>query len=113
MTKKELSPFDKQLLQRIAEDHEFAKAFFEELLERPLPVQLGFLRRMRGVSQEVLAGQLQVDQSYVSKLEREGSDHLLSIYEKLGKFLRARLAFVPIGARIVWPKGRSPLQNAA
>jgi DNA-binding XRE family transcriptional regulator len=106
MAKKELSPFDRDTLKRIAEDSDFAEAFFEELSERPLSVQLAFLRRMNGHSQMKLATRLRINQGFLSRLEKEGSDHLISFYEKLAKLMHARLALIPEGYRILPPLRR-------
>ena len=104
MKKKNPSPFEGDTRKRLQEDPEFAEAFFEELMERPLPVQLGILRRLVGISQAQLASRFKVTQAYLSKLEKEGSDHLISAYAKLAKLLHGRLAIIPEGARIVLPK---------
>lgn len=113
MSKKKASPFENDTRKRIREDAEFAEAFFEDLTERPLPVQLGILRRLAGISQAELASRLKVTQAYLSKLEKEGSDHLVSIYADLAKLLRGRLAIVPEGARIIPPKTHLKLPRAA
>ena len=113
MNKKDASPFEKDTWKHIEEDREFAEAFFEELVERPLAVQVSVLRRMRGISQVQLAARLHVTQSFLSKLEKEGSDHLVSLYERLAKLLKGRLAIIPEGSRIIAPKGRPRLRRAA
>jgi ribosome-binding protein aMBF1 (putative translation factor) len=113
MKKKQPSPFEKDTWKRVEEDRQFAEAFFEELIERPLPVQVSILRRMRGISQIQLASQLHVKQSFLSKLEKEGSDHLVSIYEKLARLLKGRLAIIPSGARIVATRAHPKLHRKA
>jgi ribosome-binding protein aMBF1 (putative translation factor) len=113
MKKKDTSPFEKDTWKRLKEDRAFAEAFFEELIERPLAVQVSMLRRLRGISQVELAAQLHITQSYLSKLEREDSDHLVGIYEKLAKQLKGKLAIIPEGARIVAFKSHSRLNRAA
>ena len=109
----EASPFEKDSWKRISEDPEFAEAFFEEMIERPLALQVSMFRRMRGVSQVQLAAQLHVKQSFLSKLEKEGSDHLIGIYERLAKSLNGRLAIIPEGAKVVPTKAASKLARAA
>jgi DNA-binding XRE family transcriptional regulator len=113
MRKKQVSPFEKDTWKRVDADPEFAEAFFEELVERPLAVQVSMLRRMRGISQVQLAASLNVTQSFLSKLEKEGSDHLVSLYEKLAKLLKGRLAIIPKGSRIITPRRQSRLPRAA
>jgi DNA-binding XRE family transcriptional regulator len=104
MKNKQASPFEKDTWKRVETDKEFANAFFEALVERPLAVQVSMLRRMRGISQVQLAEKLHVSQSFLSKLEKEGSDHLISLYERLANLLNGRLAILPEGSRIITPK---------
>ena len=113
MKNKMSSPFEKDSWKRVAEDPEFAEAFFEELIERPLAVQVSVLRKMRGISQVELARRLHITQSFLSKIEKEGSDHLVSLYERLAKLLNGRLAIVPQGSRIVSPQNPPKLKRAA
>src|SRR5262249_27802945 len=101
MKQKNGSPFERDTWKRIAQDPGFAEEFFGELMERPLQVQISMLRKTRGLSQVDLAKQLQVTQSFLSKLEKEGSDHLVSLYERIAKILDGRLAIIPAGSRIV------------
>ena len=96
------SLFDKHLLKRIKEDPAFAEAYFENLSELPLSAQFALLRRLYGITQEAIASKLRIRQGHVSKLERKGSNHHLSQYEKVAKVLRFRLAVLPEGARIVF-----------
>lgn len=96
-----ISPIDRNVMKRIKEDASFAEVYFGELSERPLSAQFAILRRLQGVTQEKVATKLRWKQAYVSKLEKEGSDHLISNYEKLAHFLHGRLAIIPKGARIV------------
>ncbi len=101
MIKKTSSPFERDTWKHVEEDREFADAFFAELADRPLAVQVALLRRMRGISQVELAARMHVTQSFLSKLEKEDSSHLVGLYEKLAKLLKARLAIIPEGAKIV------------
>ncbi len=101
MKNTEISPIDRDVIKRIKEDSAFAEIYFEELSERPLSAQFAILRRLQGVTQEQAATKLHWKQAHVSKLEKEGSDHLISNYEKLARFLHGRLAIIPKGARIV------------
>ncbi|MBI4370837.1 MAG: helix-turn-helix transcriptional regulator, partial [Elusimicrobia bacterium] len=87
MNKKKVSPFDHDVVKRLKEDSEYAEAYFEELGKAPLPLQLAILRRLNGVTQEKLAAKLHVKQTYVSKLEKPGSDHLFSNYERAARLL--------------------------
>ena len=99
--KNEVSSFDKDTLERIRKDRKFAAVFFEDLSERPMAVQLSVLRRIRGASQESMASKLRRNQNYISKLEKPGSDHLLSNYEKAAKILHGRIAIIPEGSKIM------------
>ncbi len=101
MANKTVSPFDRDVEKRLKKDTEYAAAYLEEVGKAPLPLQLAILRRLRGVTQEKLAARLRVRQGYISKLEKLGSDHLLSNYEKAARILHGRLAIIPEGARIV------------
>ena len=113
MKTKNTSPFEKDTWKRIEEEHDFAQAFFEELVQRPLPVQVSMFRRMQGISQVQLAARLHVTQSFLSKLEKADSDHLLGLYVRLAKLLKGRLAIIPEGARIVTFKDQPKLKRAA
>ena len=104
--KKRTSAVDIDIRKRIERDPEFAEAYFEELLDKPVAIQAALLRRLYGVSQVKLAERLHVKQAYISKLEQVGSDHLVGAYEKIAKALNGRFGFLPPGAKIVLPKGR-------
>jgi len=65
MRKKASSPFERDTWKHMEEDRAFADAFFAELLERPLAVQVSMLRRLRGLSQVELAARLHVTQSFL------------------------------------------------
>ncbi len=78
------------------------KDFFQAMAEVPLPVQLSLLRRLQGFSQVRLASRLRMKQSYLSRLEIQGSGHLLRQYEEVAKALGARVALLPRGARVIW-----------
>lgn len=99
--KSEVSPLDREVLKSIKQDPEYAASYFEELARIPLPLQLALLRRLYGVTQEKMAARLHVRQEYVSRLEKPGSDHLLSNYEKAVKSLNGRLAIIPANAKVV------------
>ena len=79
----------------IAKDPAYAEEYFAELSRRPLPVQLALLRRLKGLTQAELADEMGLKQTHVSRLEKTGSDHLLSAYLRAAQALGARLAFVP------------------
>jgi hypothetical protein len=95
------SPFERDTWKRIREDAEFAAEFFADLSKRPIGVQFGVLRRLRGLTQERVASGLRRKQNYVSKLEKPGLDHLVSHYEKAARVLGGRLAIIPEGARLI------------
>jgi DNA-binding XRE family transcriptional regulator len=113
MKKKELSPFERDTVKRIEGDSEFSDVFFEELVERPLSVQLSMLRKLNGISQVQLANRARLKQSFLSKLEKEDSDHLISVYEKVAKILQCRLALIPEGSKVIPPKDHLNLRRAA
>ena len=79
----------------IAKDPAYAAEYFDELSRRPLPVQLALLRRLKGLTQAELAGEMGLKQTHVSRLEKPDSDHLLSAYLRAAQALGARLALVP------------------
>lgn len=106
MTKNSSSPFERDTWKRVKDDRRFASAFLEELVERPLAVQVSMLRRLQGISQVDLAARMDITQSFLSKLEKEDSSHLVGLYEKLARLLNARLVMIPRGARIVTSKPR-------
>lgn len=105
LKKTESSPVERDTWKRIQEDPEFASAFFEDLSERPIPVQFAVLRRFRGYSQDKIASRLHRKQNYISKLEKPGLDHLVSHYEKAVKHLHGRLAIIPEGVKLVVEQG--------
>ncbi len=86
---------------KIADAPRFTNGFLEALVQLPVPLQLAYLRRHYGISQLEVAEQLKVKQSYASRLEKEGSDHLFSNYERLAELLRCRLVLIPKEARVV------------
>lgn len=93
--------FDEDVRRAIDSDPEYAAAYFEELMRRPLPVQLALLRKLLGMTQEELGRALHLKQTHISRLEKSGSDHLLSLYTRAAQKLRARLAFIPDGMVLV------------
>jgi len=101
MRKNAASPFDRDVENRLKADPQYAEAYFAELAQAPLPLQLAIMRRLRGVTQEKMAAKLHVKQAYVSKLEKMGSDHLVSTYERAARMLHGHLAIIPDGARVV------------
>jgi DNA-binding XRE family transcriptional regulator len=101
MRKNATSPFDRDVKKRLAEDPEYAESYLEALAKAPLSLQLAILRRLRGLTQAKMAAKLHVQQAYISKLEKPGSDHLVSNYEKAARMLHGRLTIIPDGARVV------------
>jgi DNA-binding XRE family transcriptional regulator len=95
MNKKKRIEFDKDVWGAIASDPEYATEYFEELITRPLPLQVALLRRFLGMTQEGLAKSLHMKQTHISRLEKIDSDHLLSLYKKAAERLGAHLAIVP------------------
>lgn len=102
MKKNAISPFDHDVVKRLKEDPEYAESYFEEMAKAPLPLQLALFRRLKGVTQEKMAAKLHVKQAYISKLEKPGTDHLFSTYEKAARMLNGRLAIIPHGAKVVF-----------
>lgn len=101
MRKNAASPFDRDVEKRLKADPEYAEAYFAELAQAPLPLQLAIMRRLRGLTQEKMAAKLHVKQAYISKLEKMGSDHLVSNYERAARMLHGHLAIIPDGSRVV------------
>ena len=87
--------FDKDVRKAIESDPEYAAEYFDEMMKRPLPVQLALLRKFLGMTQEELAITLRLKQTHISRLEKVDSDHLLSLYKKASERLGAHLAIVP------------------
>lgn len=87
-------------LQRLKSDPAFAEAFFESYAATPLPLQLTVLRSFEGLSQGALSDKVGMKQAYVSRLEHEDGDHLVSQYARAAKVLKARLVLVPSLARL-------------
>lgn len=112
MKKKASGEFDKDVRKAIESDPEYAAEYFEELMTRPLPVQLALLRKFLGLTQEELAEAIGLRQTHVSRLEKVGSDHLLSLYQRVASKLGAHLAIVPSSMAIV-PKSQSRKLAAA
>ena len=104
MSKKELE-FDREVRKAIDSDPEYAAEYFEELMTRPLPVQVTLLRRFLGLTQEQLAKALGLKQTHVSRLEKVDSDHLLSLYKRAAEKMGAHLALVPDNMMII-PKSQ-------
>jgi DNA-binding XRE family transcriptional regulator len=102
MKKNAISPFDRDVVKRLKTDPEYAEAYYEELAKAPLPLQLAILRRLHGVTQEKMAAKLHVKQAYISKLEKPGTDHLFSNYEKAARMLHGHLMIIPDGAKVVF-----------
>jgi len=97
--------FDRDVRKAIESDPEYAAEYFEELMTRPLPVQVALLRRCLGMTQDQLAKALGLKQTHVSRLEKADSDHLLSLYKRAAEKMGARLALVP-DDMVVIPKSR-------
>jgi hypothetical protein len=102
MKRKRSSPFEKDTIHRIFQDSAFAEVFLEELMGRPLAVQASFFRRLKGLTQKDLAEAMKINQGFLSRLENPQIDHLVSIYARYAKAIKARLAFLPEGARVVF-----------
>ncbi len=83
-----------------------SKNILEALLEIPLPLQCAFLRKHLGITQESIAKQLKIKQTFISALESDGRDHLLSHYEKLVQILGCKLAVVPRSTQLIPKKIR-------
>jgi DNA-binding XRE family transcriptional regulator len=104
MSKKE-PEFNKDIRKAIESDPEYAAEYFEELMTRPLPVQVTLLRRFLGMTQEELARAVGLKQTHISRLEKVDSDHLLSLYKRAGEKMGAHLALVPADMVII-PKSQ-------
>ena len=104
--KKKRPPFTETTWEKVRSDPEFAKAFFEAYLKESIPLQVTLLRTLAGIPQVKLAKKLRIKQTHLSRLEKDGSDHVISIYKKMGNLLNAKLALIPNEAEIVLHKQR-------
>lgn len=101
MKRKNDSPFDKDVQNKLKNDPKYAQAYFEAIADEPLPVQIALLRRAYGISQEAIAAKLHLKQAHISRLEKKDSDHLISTYEKMAKLLHSKIMIVPENAKFV------------
>ncbi len=101
MNKTKNPEFDKDVRKAIMSDPEYAAEYFDELMTRPMPVQLNLLRKFLGWTQDDLAKTLGLKQTHVSRLEKVDSDHLLSLYKKAAEKMGAHLALVPKNMTLV------------
>ncbi|MBI2071040.1 MAG: helix-turn-helix transcriptional regulator [Elusimicrobia bacterium] len=99
--KKQENQFDPDVRKAIESDPEYAAEYFEELMQRPLPVQIALLRKYLGMTQEQLAKALHLKQTHISRLENVDSDHLLSLYKRAAEKMGAHLAVVPENMTLV------------
>lgn len=88
-------PSKMALSEKIRRHAPLSQPAFEAMRLLPIPLQLEFLRRYYGVSQTELAAHLSIKQGYLSRLEKEGTDHLLSQYERIARALQARIGLCP------------------
>ncbi len=102
---KKVPEFNRDVRKAIESDPEYAAEYFEELMARPLPVQVTLLRQFLGMTQEELGRALGLKQTHVSRLEKEDSDHLLSLYKRAAEKMGAHLALVPDNMVII-PKSQ-------
>lgn len=98
--KKEIE-FDRDVRKAIETDPEYAAEYFKELMTRPLPLQLTLLRKFLGMTQEQLARSIHLKQTHISRLEKVGSDHLLSLYKRVAEKLGAHIAIVPENMAVI------------
>ena len=91
------------VLLKIKKASPLSNDLLEAMSETSLPVQVTFLRRRYGISQQELAAAISMKQAHYSRLERKDSDHRISTYQKVAHLLRSRLIILPRGAKIVMP----------
>lgn len=101
MKYKKDSPISRDIRESIKADPEYAQEFFEAISDEPLSIQIALIRRVSGISQEAVASRLHVKQTHVSRLEKNGSNHLLSTYEKMAKILHSKIVIVPEHFKVV------------
>lgn len=99
--KKQEALFNQDVRKTIESDPEYAVEYFDELMRRPLPVQLALLRKFIGMTQEQLAKALHLRQTHISRLEKVDSNHLLSLYKQAAEKMGAHLAVVPENMTLV------------
>ena len=112
MSARKIPEFDKDVRKAIESDPEYAMEYCEELKTRPLPVQLALLRKFLGMTQEALAKAVGLKQTHISRLEKVGSNHLLSLYKKAAEKLGAHLVIVPNNMVLVPKKQLKRLASA-
>ena len=95
------SPFDKDVRDKLKHYPKYAQAYFEAISDEPLPIQIALLRRAYGISQEDIAAKLHLKQAHISRLEKKGSDHLISTYEKIARLLHSKILIVPEHTKVV------------
>ena len=106
------SALEKDIRQTIETNPEYAAEYFQELMKRPMPVQLALLRKFLGMTQEELARALHLKQTHISRLEKAGSDHFLSLYQRAAERLGAHLAIIPDEMAVVSRAYLKRLQSA-
>ena len=57
--------------------------------------------RFSSLSIEKIASKLHLKQAYISRLEKKGTDHLMSTYEKIARLLHSKIVLVPENARVI------------
>ena len=63
--------------------------------DRELSAQFAELRKRLGKTQEQVADLLSLKQPHISRLEKPGSDHRTSLYQRAANALGARIALIP------------------
>lgn len=90
-----LTPFEDDTREALRKNPVFARAFFRDVSELPVPLQLSIMRRVMGVSQYEIAVKLRVQQPHVARLERAGHDPRLSSIMAQAQAIGCRVALVP------------------
>lgn len=94
MKKKRLRGFDEHLDESLRKDPAFAKEYFRQLAELPIPTQLAIMRTHRGLTQREVAKALGVKQPHVARTERADHDSKFSSIEAQARAIHCRIMLV-------------------
>jgi transcriptional regulator with XRE-family HTH domain len=94
MKQKRLTGFDAHLEKLLRKTPTFAKEYFRELAELPVPTQLAIMRRNQGYTQSEVAKALGLKQSHVARTERAGHDSKFSSIVAQARAIHCRVMLV-------------------
>lgn len=94
MKKKKLRGFDEHLDESLRKNPAFAKEYFRQLAELPVPTQLAIMRTHQGLTQREVAKALGVKQPHVARTERADHDSKFSSIEAQARAIHCRVMLV-------------------